>query len=491
MGDRWKILTLIGGLLLALLVAAVAVPLISNRGTEGKIVLAVGGADGTYAALAETYKEELKRHGVKLELRTDIAGADLLTAINDPKSGIDGGIVKGGFLGSLAGRLASVKARERHDIEAKGTLSIARVMEEPIWMFTRGDLPIKTLRDLKGKRIVTGSTKTGSRRIVVQLLRANGVNSENSVLVNEDLDEAATALMTGKADAAAITIGPETDRIQRLLRVHGIRLMDFSAEAAAYTARFPSISSVVLHQGSVEFEPTIPSADITLLTTSAAVVVKRTLHPALVSLLTQAVVHNPKQSLDKAGDPILFFKAGQFPNSNDPEYDMPMYVKVIHKSGELPFLLRTLAPMTETLKLPFAVTSAASAYGVQAILLLIPTLTILLPLFKLFPMAYKWSVRQRLLYWYNELKVLERRLERTRPAEVFAAQAGHIADIERIDHAARRIRVPLDFSDQLYDLRGHIDLVRRRIMDQTRVAQVQPPALAGGHGGGQMLAPAE
>ena len=37
------------------------------------------------------------------------------------------------------------------------------------------------------------------------------------------------------------------------------------------------------------------------------------------------------------------------------------------------------------------------------------------------------------------------------------------ADIERIDAGVRRIRVPLAFSDQLYDLRGHIDFVRQRL----------------------------
>jgi hypothetical protein len=112
------------------------------------------------------------------------------------------------------------------------------------------------------------------------------------------------------------------------------------------------------------------------------------------------------------------------------------------------------------------------------VLLLIPALTILLPLLKLFPMAYKWSIRQRLLYWYNELKVLERRLERSRPGENAEA---YVADIERIDHAARRIRVPLEFSDQHYDLRGHIDLVRRRVTEHQRLgARMQSGAQVSG-----------
>jgi uncharacterized protein len=466
MRERWKAWALGLALLTLIGLAAFVLPLLLRTGPAGRLVLAVGGADGTYLALAETYKAEMKRHGVSLELRTDLMGADLIKALNDPKSGVDGGIIKGGFMGSLSGRLASTKARAKHDEETLATRSVGRLMLEPIWVFTRGDLPITSLRDLKGKRIVTGTQKSGGRRVVLQLLRANGLNADNTVRIDEDLDDAASALINGKADAAMIILPPESDRVQRLLRLNGIRLMDFSAEAAAYGSRFPAISSVVLNRGSVEFEPTIPSADITLLATSAAMIVKRSTHPALTSLLTHAVAHNPKSSLDKAGDPILFFKGGQFPHVEDPEYDVAQDVRAIHKSGELPFLLRFLAPVNARIGLPFALTSFASAYGVQTVLLVIPALTILWPLFKLFPMAYKWSIRQRLLYWYNELKLLERRLERSRPGE-HAESFG--ADIERIDHAARRIRVPLEFSDQHYDLRGHIDMVRRRVLDHQRM----------------------
>ena len=37
------------------------------------------------------------------------------------------------------------------------------------------------------------------------------------------------------------------------------------------------------------------------------------------------------------------------------------------------------------------------------------------------------------------------------------------AEVERIDAAVRRIRLPLAYSDRVYDLRGHIDLVRKQL----------------------------
>ena len=128
--------------------------------------------------------------------------------------------------------------------------------------------------------------------------------------------------MSGTADAAIIVVAADTDKIQKLLRVPNIRLMDFTPEAEAYANRFPALTKVVLRQGSVEFDPLIPSDDITLLATSVALVVRPDMQPALVSLLTHAVMHNPKSGFDKNGDPVLFYRAGEFPSANDPEFEV-------------------------------------------------------------------------------------------------------------------------------------------------------------------------
>jgi hypothetical protein len=37
------------------------------------------------------------------------------------------------------------------------------------------------------------------------------------------------------------------------------------------------------------------------------------------------------------------------------------------------------------------------------------------------------------------------------------------AEIERIEDAVSHIHIPLTFSDQVYNLRSHIDIVRRKI----------------------------
>ena len=154
----------------------------------------------------------------------------------------------------------------------------------------------------------------------------------------------------------------------------------------------------------MEFDPDIPSADITLLATSAALVVRTDLDPSLVSLLTYAVVRNPKSGFDKTGEPILFYKAGEFPNGNDPEFELASEARSYTKLVNCRSFCEALLLLTSKLNLPFWPAAFGNANAARSILLLIPLLSIILPLMRLLPMIYNWSMRRRLLYWYRELK---------------------------------------------------------------------------------------
>jgi hypothetical protein len=65
-----------------------------------------------------------------------------------------------------------------------------------------------------------------------------------------------------------------------------------------------------------------------------------------------------------------------------------------------------------------------------------------------------------LFYWYRQLKTLETSLDQSLSADQLADRK---SELDRIDAAVSRLRVPVPFSDELYDLRGHIDLIGRRL----------------------------
>jgi len=427
---------------------------------EGRIVVAAGSLH--YVELAETYRRDLERFGVRYEVKQGVGGFESLKALLEPGPGINAAFIKGGLVGSLQGRLATEKAQGWY-AKFSQLQSVGRLFYEPIWVFTRGDLPLSSLRDLAGKKIFTGTREGGTRRIANQLLKANGIDKSNATLIAESLPADAAPLLDGRADAAFLIEPADSKLVQDLLRVKNIRLMDFSEEAEAYDNRFPAIAKVVLRKGAVEFNPLIPSDDITLLATSVVLVVRKDMHATLVSLLTQAVVSNPKQGIDKEGDPVLFHRVGLFPSVDDPEFQVSKDARAVYKSGELPILLRNLAPVSARLGVPYQVTAYVSTYAGQVLLVLIPLIALIVPFTRAVPAMYVWMVRRRIVYWYRHLKDLERRLD-SRDAR--ADIAAHQDELERIDSAVRRIRVPHYFSNQLYDLRLHIALVRQRLATQ-------------------------
>ena len=236
--------------------------------------------------------------------------------------------------------------------------------------------------------------------------------------------------------------------------------MDFSSEADAYVIRFPSFSKVVLRQGSVELNPDTPASDVTLLATSAALVVRSSIDPSLEILLAHAVMANPKSGFDAKGEPILFYQPGQFPTADDPEFTVSPSVRQLYKSGELPPLLSVTAQFLGQYGLPYWPAAFMYEHGSQAVLLIIPLLSILLPLFHYLPILYKWGVRRRLLRRYRQLTRLESSIGDS-PSQSQIVEK--LRQLDSIDEAVSGISVPLPFTDQLYDLRGHIDLVRRRL----------------------------
>jgi uncharacterized protein len=424
---------------------------------EGKIVVAAGNAQ--YVELAEKFKQDLRKYGVKLEVREKslfkdkegrttlrpLEGRLTLRALVDSDSGISAGFVKGDLVASLQGSLATEKQKDRHTEYSK-LHSVGRLFHEPIWVFTRGDLPIRTLRDLKGKRILIGTRDSGARGIARQLLKANGVvDKATATFLDDDLPADAGPLISGTADAAILVLAADTDKVRKLLEVSNIRLMDFTPEADAYTTRFPALSKLVLRQGAVNLDTLIPTDDITLLSTSVALVVRPDMRP--------------KSGFDKNGDPVLFYRAGEFPTANDPEFEVPNAARIVYKSEELPVILKSLAPNAHSLGVPFSYTALVNEHW-TAIVGVLGMLAILLPLTRAVPGLYVWMVRRRLVYWYRQLKALERNLD---SGGVNYDATAMQAEFERIESNVKAIRLPPYYSNQLYDLRGHIDLVRQRI----------------------------
>ena len=107
--------------------------------------------------------------------------------------------------------------------------------------------------------------------------------------------------------------------------------------------------------------------------------------------------------------------------------------------------------------------------GAIAIVLL-SIVAILIPLSRIVPPLYEFRIRSRVFRWYRRLREIEDAAERAdaKPAEL-------LPQLDELERKVEHISVPLSYADELYSLRGHIDLVRKRL-DPVGSAEVRASA---------------
>ncbi|HEX6829907.1 MAG TPA: TAXI family TRAP transporter solute-binding subunit [Burkholderiales bacterium] len=388
-----------------------------------KLVITTGAESGAYHAFAKSYRQILARSGVDLELRPSSGAIENLKRLRDPASGVMAGFVQGG-VGDRA---------EAPELESLGALFF-----EPMWVFHRGNTKVDRLSQLLGKRIAVGAEGSGTRELALQLLAANGVTPGNAFYFDVGADAAAQALRSGKLDVALIVSAAESPLVHDLLREDGIRPASLT-RAPAYVQRFPYLTPLVLLQGSVDLVLDLPARDTMLVAPTANLVVRSDIHPALVGLLMDAIkeVH---------GGTGYFHKAGDFPAPRTQEFPLNPEAERFYRRGT-PFLQRYL---------PFWAAILVERLWVM----LVPLVALVIPLSRLLPPLYNWRMRARVYRWYRVLREMEQEVgEHVDPARVYE----YLERLHRLDEEVMRRPLPLAFSEDLYILREHIELVRRKV----------------------------
>jgi TRAP transporter TAXI family solute receptor len=398
---------------------------LGRPGPPRTIVMTAGSKGGAYLAYAERYRELLAREGITLEILPSGGSLENLERLTGHGARVDIGFVQGG-------------AAKGFDLS--GLVSLGDLYREPLWVFAREAVPIKRNKDLRGKRLAVGAPGSGTRKVVLELLAANGVDGSTAKLFELGGSAAAVALKGGEADVAFFFASPDAPVVQDLIRTKGIRLLDFP-QAEAYPIHFPFLSVARLPAGGIDLAEDIPPRNVVLLADMAQLVARESLHPAIIGPLLEAAkkVH---------GGPGVFELAGEFPAPR--EGDIPMSEDAIryYKSG-LPFLYRHL---------PFRAASLAT----RAALMLIPVLGILVPLMKFVPPVYRWRMRSRIYRWYGDLMALESDvLQDPDPAR----RSEYLDRLSWIDGQIDNTRPPLSFAQERYAFRMHIETVRARIRE--------------------------
>jgi len=396
-----------------------------------QVTLATGPTGSAYATFGERYAKALAVNGIHVVLKATDGSSDNLQLLRSGEA--DVAFVRGGGGDPVAD-------------EAAGLTSLGSLFYEPLWVFYRSDAArsvnrksgvLSSLAQLKGLRVNIDKPGSGVPAIMDKLFAANHLGTRSMQLSYLEPAPAMQALLGGMLDAIVLASAPQSPLVQKLLRAPGIQLMDFP-QGDAYSRRFAFLSAVTLPRGVVDLARDVPSHDVELLAATTSLLSREQTHPALRQLFAQA-------ALKLHGGAGWFHRVGEFPNTKTSELPVsPEGEQAIN--GTPPFYQRYL---------PFWASNL-----IQRMWLVFGGLLVLmLPASRLVPPLYQFRVRRRVFRWYARLRDIEARID--------AEPGQHDAMLEELDHLDRvvnHVAVPLSYANELYALRDHIAMVRKKLV---------------------------
>lgn len=388
------------------------------------ISLASGGRDGAYYAFAERYRTLLAEQGFELEIHETAGSIENLDLLHSGT--VDLALVQGGTAGDRT-----------EGLESLGTLFF-----EPLWVFQRAGLGAELLRDLEGYRVAIGPEGSGTRALALELLELNGIDGTATGFVDLGSSAAADALLAGEVDAAFFVSSARASAVDRLLHEESVELMSFR-RFRAYDNQLTYLSPVILGQGAVDLEIDLPPTDVTLMASAASLVGTTELHHALIPLLLSAMseVHGPDG---------MFAESRIFPSATLSE--LPLNAEAEQYLNEGPSFLYSFLPFR----------TAATLDRLK--ILLLPFITLLIPVFRVAPPLYRWRIRSRIYRWYEDLKLVDEILK-NEPAD--SALEEHLEVIRELEQEVAEVQVPLSYMDEFYRLRVHIELILSKLERMT------------------------
>ncbi len=428
---RWLVgAVLASAVLLVWLVARYVNPTPPNR-----FVFTGGGANGAYDRYAQQYAQHVRAARMTMEIKTSAGSVQNLERLQSGEA--DAGFVQGG--------LGSNSTQPDADPDDLPLRSLGVVAYEPVWVFSRADLTAG-LQPLRGKRVAVGPEGSGSRKVAVEVLGAFGLSAGEVGLVPESGPAAAQALIGGQLDAAILVAPPESATIRTLLAAPGLRLAS-PPQLAGVTRQLPYLQTVTLLRGAVNAAANVPPTDVLLLATTANLVVRKELHPAVQSLLIESArpVHR------KAS---IVSSRGEFPRAQGADFPVSEEAERFYREGR-PFLQRYL---------PFWLAN----FLTRLLLVLVPLVAIAVPLLRAIPQLMEYRDKTRLYKRYADLKMIEDdvRLRQLSAEEIRQARL----KLSSIEQEISNANFPLDFTDRVYTFRQHVSYVRSQLEEEAKTA---------------------
>lgn len=238
--------------LVAGLVAAAALAAVAGCGGDGQqagakkfLNIGTGGTAGTYYPIGGAMAEILNKEIPGMNASAQSTGASVANINMLQDGSIDLAIVQNDITYYAVNGTEMFK-----DKKFDGLRGIATLYPETCQFVTLDSSGIKSVKDLKGKRVAVGAAGSGAEANARQIMEAYGLTYDDISVQYLSFGEAASALKDGNVDAAFLTAGYPTASVQDISSQNKIRLLPVEPAAAdALIAKYPFYTKTTIPAG--------------------------------------------------------------------------------------------------------------------------------------------------------------------------------------------------------------------------------------------------
>jgi TRAP transporter TAXI family solute receptor len=198
--------------------------------TQELLTFASGPADGEYARVVDAILGTVAKRGRKVHLIGVETEGSIENALLLGRGQADFAVLQ-----SDVAWLASTGAGPfAVDGPLKRIAALGSLYPEPIHLVVSAKSAIRSVEDLRGKRVDLGTPQSGTRINALSVLQASGILLKELAEARAEGPQAALRqLRAGRVDAVFTTVGAPARALQRLAAEHPIRLVALSPAVAS------------------------------------------------------------------------------------------------------------------------------------------------------------------------------------------------------------------------------------------------------------------
>lgn len=249
-----------------------------------QLIVATGGTGGTYYPLGGGMADHItKNAGITATAQSTGASAENIRLLRDKKADI-------AFTQNDIGEYAAKGTNMfQQDGKIEAFQALGALYDETIQIVVSADSNIKSVADLKGKRVSVGAPGSGTEVNAQQILEAYGLKFEDTQLQRLSFADSAKAIQDGKLDAAFQTAGTPTAAITELAATKGVKIISVDADKIdAIIAKYPFYVKTTIPANTYQ---TVPE-EVTTVSVKSMLVVRADLSEDLVYKVTKAIFEN-------------------------------------------------------------------------------------------------------------------------------------------------------------------------------------------------------